>query len=115
MRQEGSDPKREPRRRDPALLKLLHFEFDSCVLCGTTHQLHLHHVVFRSQGGDDIRSNLVMFCLECHQGYHTSRSDGYGARLATYIQGYRPDTYAYLVEKLGVSGAEVWFEKHADG
>lgn len=98
------------RIRDPALLRLLHFVYDECALCGATHPLHLHHVVFRSQGGDDVRANMVPMCIQCHAGYHTRRGDGYGARLATYISGYRPDTYAYLVHKLGTNGAELWFE-----
>jgi len=103
------------RIRDPALLRLLHFEYDECVLCGRTQLLHLHHVVLRSQGGDDVRANILALCNECHSGYHTHRSDGFGARLAVYVQGYRPDTYAYLVEKLGIGGAEAWFHAHAAG
>ena len=29
-----------------------------------------HHIIFRSQGGEDKLENLVTLCLECHQMIH---------------------------------------------
>lgn len=103
------------RIRDPNLLRLLHFEWDECVICGVTQPLHLHHVLFRSQGGDDIRANLLMLCVDCHHGYHTRRGDGFGLRLTQYIRDNRPDTQQYLAKKLGAGGAQVWFAVHQIG
>lgn len=33
-------------------------------------RLHPHHVVFRSQGGPDIMSNLLSLCPQCHDAVH---------------------------------------------
>ena len=39
---------------------------------GTKHakQLHVHHVIFRSQGGSDAPDNLVTLCRDCHEQLH---------------------------------------------
>ena len=39
---------------------------------GTKHtdKLHVHHVVFRSQGGSDSPENLVVLCSSCHDALH---------------------------------------------
>jgi hypothetical protein len=31
---------------------------------------HLHHLVFRSGGGDDVPANLIPLCKDCHQAFH---------------------------------------------
>lgn len=36
-----------------------------CVLCGAV-PTDLHHVKYRSQGGDDSENNCVMLCKDCH-------------------------------------------------
>lgn len=92
----------------------MHFEYDECCLCGTTHSLHLHHVLFRSHGGDDVRANLLALCHDEHDGYHLNRGD-VRQRLAVYIKQNRPDTVEYLVEKLGESGAQEWFVSRTCG
>lgn len=100
------------RRRDTALLRLLHFEYDCCSLCGSTQRLHLHHVLFKSHGGDDVRANLLMLCQQCHDGYHLKRWDGFGERLARHVQEHRPDTGSYLTERLGEGGFTEWLLRH---
>lgn len=99
------------RRRDPALLRLLHFEYDECCLCGVTYPLHLHHVVFKSHDGDDTRANILALCLNEHEFYH--RGDpAVKQRLAEHLLAERPDVVEYLREMLGDGGAEVWMERH---
>ena len=90
----------------------MHFEHDECALCGTTQSLHLHHVLFRSHGGDDVRANLLALCHDDHDGYHLCRGD-VRERLAAYITQNRRDTVEYLVEKLGENGAEEWFARRS--
>lgn len=102
------------RIRDPGLLRLLHFEYDECAVCGTPHRIHLHHVLFRSHGGDDVRANIAPLCQHDHDGYHLNRGD-VRERLANHIQAHRPDTVEYLVEKLGEGGYERWFTIHTCG
>lgn len=94
------------RRRDPALLRLLAFEYDECATCGTTETLHLHHVLYRSHGGDDVRGNIVPLCRRCHEGVHR----GEKAALYAHIRTGRPDVVAYLRQRLGESQANARFD-----
>ena len=36
-------------------------------------KLHVHHIVFRSQGGSDSPSNLIVLCEECHNDLHAGK------------------------------------------
>lgn len=42
---------------------------------------HVHHIVRKSQGGDNTMGNLISLCLACHQHIHANvawaRSHGY--------------------------------------
>ena len=98
------------RIRDPGLLRLLHYELDECAICGTTHVLHLHHVLFRSHGGDDVRANITALCQQHHDEYHHGNGN-VRQQLGDLIAG-RPETMVYLQQKLGVEGASVWLERH---
>lgn len=31
---------------------------------------HVHHIVYRSHGGKDIESNLILTCADCHRDIH---------------------------------------------
>ncbi len=33
-------------------------------------KLHVHHIVFRSQGGTDVSTNLITLCADCHDALH---------------------------------------------
>ena len=35
----------------------------------------MHHIRYRSQGGSDIRTNLIRLCMYCHRGIHDARYD----------------------------------------
>ena len=39
-----------------------------CCVCGRTGPLHAHHVIFRSQGGED--GPTVPLCPDCHAHVH---------------------------------------------
>lgn len=41
-----------------------------CRVCGSTNELHVHHIRYRSQGGDHSPSNLVTLCRVCHEKVH---------------------------------------------
>lgn len=43
-----------------------------CVRCGGRYE-HIHHVVFRSQGGEGTTDNGVCVCNRCHDWAHMSR------------------------------------------
>jgi len=41
-----------------------------CQLCGTSNDLHVHHVKSRSSLGDDTIQNLITLCAKCHETFH---------------------------------------------
>lgn len=41
-----------------------------CKHCGFRNNLHVHHIIYRSQGGADEMSNLVTLCNACHEAVH---------------------------------------------
>jgi len=38
-----------------------------CYICGRTKNLHLHHIIPRSQGGPHTEDNLITLCSGCHR------------------------------------------------
>lgn len=47
-----------------------------CRSCGSRNNLHVHHIVFRSQQGPDEKWNLITLCNGCHEGVHKDVKDG---------------------------------------
>lgn len=49
----------------------------TCQTCGTADgnnkELHVHHIVFRSNGGADSPDNLVVLCKSCHDKLHRQK------------------------------------------
>lgn len=98
------DPRPEARIRDSDLMRILHAERDKeCALSGETFGLELHHILPRSQGGDDVRANLVWLTADRHR--RISANDPVAMRLlGEHIVEHRPDTIAYLRAKLNTPG-----------
>lgn len=44
-----------------------------CVVCGTTQNVHSHHVTFRSLGGGNESDNYATLCASCHDDVHSHR------------------------------------------
>jgi 5-methylcytosine-specific restriction endonuclease McrA len=44
-------------------------DFVACENCGKT-AVDIHHLKFRSQGGQDVIENLMALCRECHFEVH---------------------------------------------
>lgn len=91
-----------PDRRivDPDLMRILKLRWDECCLCGVTNDLHIHHIVYRSQSGDDIEANCCCLCIGCHTSIH-SRDPEKWAQLAVHIVAERSDVVEYLHHKVG--------------
>ena len=53
--------------RDSELLKRLHLELlnEPCEVCELRVGTRLHHVKYRSRGGDDTRENMLWVCEIC--------------------------------------------------
>lgn len=48
----------------------------TCQCCKGKHRdskLEVHHIVFRSQGGSDEKSNLITLCHTCHKDLHSGK------------------------------------------
>lgn len=85
-----------------------------CVICGSTGRLSIHHVLPRSQGGDDIEANFVCLCGDgvtgCHGDVEHYRN-GVRRILGLHILSERRDTVDYLTTKLGSADrALYWIE-----
>jgi hypothetical protein len=70
------DPKPPGRVRDVGLLAQYRLErlHEPCDACERRIGVHVHHRVFRSQGGSDSRDNLEwLLCGVCHDAAHGIR------------------------------------------
>jgi 5-methylcytosine-specific restriction endonuclease McrA len=47
-----------------------------CQVCGRLKNLDLHHMRRRSALGEDLETNLITLCRECHQILHGSVQTG---------------------------------------
>lgn len=55
--------------------KVLERDKNSCRLCGTSQNLQLHHIVYRSEDTNLINeiSNCIMLCVKCHNLVHSNK------------------------------------------
>lgn len=107
------DPRPTQRVKNPALLRELHLLWRECALCHETWPLSLHHVSKHPR--DDVRGNLVMLCGDGVRGCH-GKIEAHDATtlraLGRHILDERPDTIAYLHEKMGMIAAHEWMRRH---
>jgi 5-methylcytosine-specific restriction endonuclease McrA len=63
-----------------------------CQACGVMSNLDVHHIEFRSQGGDDSELNLITLCTACHTHAHRrdSTSTSVGGRKGLQRQSQEP-------------------------
>ncbi len=52
---------------------VLNRDFWKCRNCRSRNSLHVHHIVYRSEQGEDTSANLVTLCLFCHEGLHQGK------------------------------------------
>lgn len=63
---------------------VLHRDGYQCQKCKTKKgKLHVHHIVFRSNGGTNTPSNLITLCKGCHEKLHNGEFEIKGARSKT--------------------------------
>lgn len=54
----------------------------TCQCCKTKKgSLHIHHIVYRSNGGSDTSENLVVLCEKCHSKLHAGELKEFEAKL----------------------------------
>lgn len=44
-----------------------------CQLCGRCWNLHIHHIIYRSQLGNNDERNLIRLCSDCHRRVHSNK------------------------------------------
>jgi hypothetical protein len=82
------------------------FENECCCACGLREPLSLHHVVPKSQGGDDVRENLVVLCGDGTRGCHgklENHEPGW-ERVAGHVRAYvqaRESRLRYVLDRIG--------------
>lgn len=95
------DPKPPKRIVDPSATQRKLASDTTCRGCGTRAS-DSHHILLRSQRGDDVEDNIMPLCHLCHIKYH----DG---KLKTLR--LRPAERAYLETKLGKEAAAMYIER----
>ena len=60
----------DPERYRQLKMKILERDGWKCQHCGTRDQLQIHHMIRRSQSGDDSEGNLITLCSDCHRAIH---------------------------------------------
>lgn len=72
----------------------------TCVCCGGTHYLQVHHYVPRGKGGTNHPHNLVTLCMYCHSLVHGTKLqdivDVTAEEVEQIMTEYLADTYAYI-------------------
>lgn len=63
----------------PLAVRKIVYERDAykCRWCGRQNgvSIHLHHIVYRSGGGQHVPENLISLCYEHHAEAHSSKND----------------------------------------
>lgn len=44
-----------------------------CKMCGSTNWIEKHHIVYRSEGGNNDNKNLIHLCKRCHMLVHSNK------------------------------------------
>jgi hypothetical protein len=79
----------------------------ACLLCGGSQDLTIHHVVPRSQGGDDIPANSVWLCGSGTTGCHGAIEARRPKMTALLRHGLPADVAEYVISKKGWA----WLER----
>lgn len=93
-------PKPIKRIRDPEAIQRKVASDPVCRMC-KKRASDGHHVVLRSQGGDDVESNVVPLCHGCHMRYH---GGGGGFKITR-------EEYKYVIDKMGLQPAQEYLRK----
>lgn len=118
-----ADAKPAKRIRDPKVFTEFHARAHDCIGCGHGRCIQAHHVLARSQGGDDVLANLAPLCVDCHRALHGQPYRAYGVRIdanhvrQAIVRHIRSeageDTRWYLTAKLGAEPAVEFVERLA--
>jgi 5-methylcytosine-specific restriction endonuclease McrA len=105
----GIGPNPRPRKRtidkDAGKSKCLGY-YARCRLCGSAFDMQRHHLVPRSQSGDDVDANLVPLCGARSADCHRRITENDAAYLRQLRASLHPDELAYITARKG----EAWLD-----
>ena len=81
-------------------MKAMREEIPYCERCGKPGHGGVHHIRYKSQGGSDIRPNLIRLCMYCHRGIHDARYDR--TELIAIVAGREGKTAREIAETIGI-------------
>jgi len=73
---QNASPKSRPkvnRELDAARKIVMALDGGRCRVCGTKYNLHVHHIVYRSEKQDDSVGNLITLCQKHHDLIHSNK------------------------------------------
>ena len=76
-----------------------------CEICASNGELHIHHIVPRSLGGDDSSKNLISLCVDCHNKAHNCSFGGDSGLIKS----------AALKKKINLEKHKDWLEQNEVG
>jgi len=54
-------------------LEIIKLDEYRCRFCGTEYNLHVHHILYRSEGGSNDIDNLITLCYKHHETVHSDK------------------------------------------
>lgn len=103
----GADFKGEPRKKDKGATRKAVLAQRSCVICGEP-TTNAHHLVPRSQGGDDVPENLVSLDGSGTTGCH-GKIEAHDKPTRSALRSVlTPEQIAYIVEKK----SRAWLDRY---
>jgi 5-methylcytosine-specific restriction endonuclease McrA len=72
LRQKRPRLKLDPEEYNSLRNRVLERDGWRCQSCGSSKDLHVHHLNKRSELGDDALDNLITLCASCHRQRHGS-------------------------------------------
>jgi 5-methylcytosine-specific restriction endonuclease McrA len=85
-------PDQKPRKRtvNAAAVRSKMADDPLCRVC-SGKATDAHHILLRSQGGDDVEENIMPLCHDCHMSYHAGQVNLW----------IRPRELLYVIDRLG--------------
>jgi 5-methylcytosine-specific restriction endonuclease McrA len=59
-------------------VEVLERDYYHCRRCGVSTIAPPHHIILLSQGGSDVKENMICTCTDCHSGLHNGLIKAYG-------------------------------------
>lgn len=107
------DFKPEPRIVDPAALKRAmernrKQHGGTCWSCRENRASEPHHIIFKSQGGDDLVENVAPLCTDCHILFHRMVGEEFELVARPIGKWFTEDTLVYVMRKKGVGPGQYY-------